>query len=143
MLEYCPAGRLWDVVQPLVQQQLQHYLQVPVDESLASNPRRCSVLKPSESFIIQRTKSALEDKSVLEDKNVLEDKSFLEDKSLVEIKCTSEDDSDQGDMSFVHTENSSLLVVSDNQIDHYQYEAENNTVSIFTNGKKKYFLSYA
>jgi len=29
MLEYCPAGRLWDVVQPLVQQQLQHYLQVP------------------------------------------------------------------------------------------------------------------
>ena len=29
MLEYCPAGRLWDVVQPLVQQQLQHHLQAP------------------------------------------------------------------------------------------------------------------
>ena len=54
MLEYCPAGKLWDVVQPLVNQQLQQQQQQEQDEQGALAKPVPGLLKTSESFVLQR-----------------------------------------------------------------------------------------
>jgi len=93
MLEYCPAGRLWEVVQPLVIQQLK---QVSRNEEMSA--RKVSVLRPSESFIRLRKESV----------NV----------------SVSDSDSEVSDLSLVHAQNNSLVVISNDNIDHYQCEEQ-------------------
>ena len=53
MLEYCPAGKLWDVVQPLVNQQLQQQQQEQDEQGALAKPVP-GLLKTSESFVLQR-----------------------------------------------------------------------------------------
>jgi len=111
MLEYCPAGKLWDVVQPLVHQQL--YLQeLEQDATLADSKPVPGVLKPSESFVLQRQASYAAE---------LEE----EDADTETTADTEDTESDVEDISFVHTHSSSsLLVISGQQIDHYQCDKD-------------------
>lgn len=100
MLEYCPAGKLWDVVQPLVNQQLQQQQQQEQDEQGALAKPVPGLLKTSESFVLQRQASYA-------------------------VEMAEDSDSEAGnDISFVHAENASLLVISADQIDHYQCPKE-------------------
>jgi len=110
MLEYCSAGRLWDVVRPLVRQQQE----TPVATSLIdSNPplkeegsgrvtplkRQTSVLKPSESFIRDRQKS-------------------------VRLSEGDSDSDSLGELSVVHSGLSGLMVVEGGQIEHFDKVTE-------------------
>jgi len=98
MLEYCPAGKLWCLVEPLVQQQLQEpgLERISVDSCNPPEPK-VAVLKPSKSFVIMREK---------------------------EVTESTDTDSDLGDMNVVHSENNSLLVISDQQIQHYSLDED-------------------
>lgn len=97
MLEYCPAGKLWSLVQPLVQQQLQEpgLERISVDSCMPET--KVAVLKPSKSLVIMQEKDVPE---------------------------STDTDSDLGDMNVVHSENNSLLVISDQQIQHYSMDED-------------------
>lgn len=99
MLEWCRAGRVWEVVRPLVMQHRTSAEQQPA-------PARVSTIKPSQSFITERKKSlnaSEKTKTVIEDSvdTVAED---FDNFSIVHV-------SDNSD---------SLTVLSDNCIEHFE-----------------------
>merc|ERR1740131_768925 len=101
MVEYCPAGKLWSLVQPLVHQQLQDDVDnektvESVNEETETH-KNVNTMKPSHSYTFSSThKQSTNESSDTEGTT----------------------DSDLGDMNVVHSENNSLLVISDQQIHH-------------------------
>jgi len=107
MVEYCPAGKLWNLVQPLVHQQLQD--DVDNEKTVESvntdteTHKNINTMKTSHSYTFSST-----------------NKQSTNESSDTEGTT----DSDLGDMNVVHSENNSLLVISDHQIHHYSMEEE-------------------
>jgi len=110
MLEYCSAGRLWDVVRPLVSQQQESSNATSlIDANLPQQEegsgrvtplkRQTSVLKPSESFIRDRQNS-------------------------VRLSEGDSDSDSLGELSVVHSGLSGLLVVDGGQIEHFDKVTE-------------------
>jgi len=123
MVEYCPAGKLWNLVQPLVHQQLQDEIDnEQTAESVQKNTeshKNVNIMKPSQSFTFTSTNKM----------------------STTESSDTEgTTDCDLTDMNVVHSENNSLLVISDQQIHHYSMDEEdlsNETRSRPTDKKYK------
>eukprot|EP00088_Acartia_fossae_P004612 TRINITY_DN11987_c0_g1_i4.p1 TRINITY_DN11987_c0_g1~~TRINITY_DN11987_c0_g1_i4.p1 ORF type:complete len:645 (-),score=119.06 TRINITY_DN11987_c0_g1_i4:16-1950(-) len=103
MIEYCGAGKLWDLVQPLVYQQLEEPCNTEFDRDTSRNVES-HVLKPSQSFILVREKSVPHQEECTDSTD----------------DCTT--DCDLGDMNLVHSHNNSLLVISDQHIQHYSMD---------------------
>jgi hypothetical protein len=106
--EHCPAGKLWDLVRPLVEQQQQQQqpksLAEPTTAEAGSPPTTTSlltgesVMRPSPSFIIERQELL---------HNSTPAHSIAESNSS--SNNSESDDSELADMSVVLAENSSLL----------------------------------
>ena len=115
MLEHCSAGRLWDVVRPLVRQQQVNILASSSIESNSSKQenefggrrtplqRQTSILKPSESFIRDRQQS---------------------------VHLSDSDSDSLGELSVVHSGLSGLLVVDEGQIEHFNEVTEEEQASV-------------
>jgi hypothetical protein len=114
--EYCPAGKLWDLVKPLVDQQQQQQQQLP-DSCSSSGAKLAAVgqptgrMRPSPSFIIERQQAI----ALMADSGASSSAaaSSSSDGIISEVASSdSEDSSDDlsaSDISFVVAENSSLL----------------------------------
>ena len=104
MLEWCRAGRVWEVVQPLVMQHRSGGRQVIAEEEPAA--ARVSLIKPSESFITERKKSLNASEKT---KTVIEDS-----------VDTVAEDFDNFSIVHVSDNSGSLTVLSDNCIEHFE-----------------------
>ena len=113
MLEYCSAGLLWDMVRPLVGQnsstKSENNSEIP---EVARTPVKShtSVIKPSESFLIDRKVSI--------------NLSNSEEKQNCDL---TQSDNDEDDMMIVHQTNpNSVVIVNRDKIEHFENIGNDN-----------------
>ena len=107
MLEYCSAGTLWNIVQPLICQrtinQPETLNQTPDERTKSPVQKQTSIIKPSESFIHDRKISI----------NLMKDDS--------QPTCDFSNSDNEDDLMIVHKTNSNaVVVVNANKIEHFE-----------------------
>ena len=107
MLEYCSAGTLWNIVQPLICQktinQPETSKQISDERTKSPVQKQTSIIKPSESFIHDRKISI----------NLMKDNP--------QPTCDFSNSDNEDDLMIVHKTNSNaVVVVNANKIEHFE-----------------------
>jgi len=133
MLEYCSSGRMWDIVSPLVKQrEVVHGAQVEEDAvdnepfENTKNPvlRQTSIIKPSQSFIRDRKKSI--NINAASDLNTL----------VCDVEISDDSNDDFDDISVVHANTDSVVVVNNDTIQHFEgYAAQDEDLNLKAKNK--------
>jgi len=120
MLEYCSSGRMWDIVKPLVKQSEVACVtsvnddvyddKEPFERTKTPVQRQTSIIKPSQSFIRDRKKSI----NASSDLNTL----------VCDVDLSDDSNDDFDDISFVHANTDSVVVVNNDNIEHFEGYAE-------------------
>eukprot|EP00092_Neocalanus_flemingeri_P009988 GFUD01010768.1.p1 GENE.GFUD01010768.1~~GFUD01010768.1.p1 ORF type:complete len:456 (-),score=125.32 GFUD01010768.1:219-1586(-) len=121
MLEYCSSGRMWDIIKPLVKQrELITCVTLAIDEADKESSertktpvqRQTSIIKPSQSFIRDRKKSI----NASSDLNT----------HVCDVDLSDDSNDDFDDISFVHASTDSVVVVNNDNIEHFEGYAEDD-----------------
>jgi len=125
MLEYCTPGTLWDIVKPLV---LQTSQMVVIDDdtpirNLEDHHGECTPAKPQTS-IIKASKSFIQDRKI----SISTCSDSCDNVPDCDNTNNSDDNSNDSfdDISVVHTNNDSMLVVTNDQIEHFDGYVEHD-----------------